>query len=140
MTTKKKNEEMIEEAMVASTPVEESTDIAQPTEDTPSTPVEESMDIVQPTEDTPSTPAINLSVFHEEGDASTPNKVLGIVANCDSLNVRLEPSIEAEIVSILRDGDEVIIIQDQSTETFYKVNTAAGVAGYCMTTYIALQN
>ena len=63
-------------------------------------------------------------------------KVLGVVTECAKLNVRQEPSTDAEVVTTIMIGTEVMVDVAESTEDFYKVCTGAGVEGYCMKKFI----
>jgi len=76
-----------------------------------------------------------------EGDEKTDayDKVIGVVSDCDSLNVRSEPNIECDVVGVLRSGSEVIIYDKETAEDFYKICTSAGFDGYCMKQYITLK-
>lgn len=65
-----------------------------------------------------------------------PKPITGIVTGCIKLNVRKEPNKDAEIVSVINEGSEVIINKNKSTVDFYAVCTAAGVDGYCMKKFI----
>lgn len=65
-------------------------------------------------------------------------KKSGIIANCDRLNVRKEPSLDADIIAVVERGDKVVV-EVISNETFYKVCTAAGIEGYAMKAYIAVR-
>lgn len=62
--------------------------------------------------------------------------MVGMVTDCTKLNVRQEPSKDAEIVCEIPVDSEVTIYEDQSTEDFYKVCTAAGAEGFCMRKFI----
>lgn len=61
---------------------------------------------------------------------------IGIVGNCDKLNVRAEANISSEVISILHAGAEVLINDEKSTEDFYNISTSAGIEGFCMRGYI----
>lgn len=43
-----------------------------------------------------------------------------------------EPMIYAGCLCILKDGEDVIVGVDESTDKFYKVWTESGVEGYCL--------
>lgn len=62
--------------------------------------------------------------------------VIGVVSNCDRLNVRTEPSVDATIVCEITKATEVEIDTEKSTDDFYKISTASGIDGYCMRKYI----
>lgn len=66
-----------------------------------------------------------------------PKQVTGIVSGCIKLNVRKEPSKDAEIIAVINEGSEVVINRIKSTVEFFSVCTAAGVEGYCMKKFIA---
>lgn len=94
--------------------------IAPVVEETVETKVEET--VVAPTPETPVD--------------SEPDGILGVVTECAKLNVRKEPSTEADVVTTLLIGTEVMVDIFESTEEFYKVTTGAGVEGYCMKKFI----
>lgn len=60
----------------------------------------------------------------------------GQVIGCKKLNVRKLPSRDAEIVSELVEGSEVMIDEKESTALFYKICTEHGIEGYCMNNFI----
>lgn len=65
-----------------------------------------------------------------------PNTVNGVVANCMKLNVRVEPSINSEVVYVLEVKTDVEINLDKSTDEWFYVCTAIGVEGYCMRKFV----
>ena len=66
------------------------------------------------------------------------NRKFGKVSNCKKLNIRKLPSRDAEIVSELIEGSEVMIDEKESTALFYKICTEHGIEGYCMKDYITV--
>ncbi len=77
-------------------------------------------------------------------DEAAPAEVMksfaaGVVTDCLKLNVRKEPSDNAEVLVIINALSEVVVDMDASTDAFYKVCTGAGVEGFCMKKYIALK-
>ena len=64
---------------------------------------------------------------------------IGLVSNCKKLNVREKPTVEASVVCEIVCGTELMIDEQESTEEFYKVCTAAGIEGFCMKKFIAIQ-
>ena len=66
------------------------------------------------------------------------NRKFGKVNNCKKLNIRKLPSRDAEIVSELVEGSEVMIDEKESTALFYKICTEHGIDGYCMKDYITV--
>ena len=74
----------------------------------------------------------------------TPKKEskVGIVANCEKLNLRRSPlkdSDGANIITELLPGVVVVIDGDESTPNFYKVITEDGLEGYCMRQFIEIK-
>ena len=74
----------------------------------------------------------------------TPKKEskVGIVANCEKLNLRRSPlkdSDGANIITVLLPGVAVLIDEDESTSNFYKVTTEDGLEGYCMRQFIEVK-
>lgn len=65
--------------------------------------------------------------------------VSGAVVDCLKLNVRKEPSIDAEVLAVIPADSEVVIDIDASVSEFYKICTVAGIEGFCMRKYIALK-
>ena len=62
----------------------------------------------------------------------------GVVTDCVRLNVREAPSINAEVVCEIDCSSDMIVYEEESTEEFYKVCTAAGVEGFCMKKFITI--
>lgn len=62
----------------------------------------------------------------------------GTVSGCKKLNVRENPSFDADVVCVIPEGCEVEIDESNSTDEFYKVYTAAGMEGYCMKKFISV--
>ena len=62
----------------------------------------------------------------------------GVVVDCFRLNVRSAPSIDAEIICEIDGSSDMIVDEEESTEEFYKVCTAAGVEGYCMKKFVTI--
>ena len=74
----------------------------------------------------------------------TPKKEskVGIVANCEKLNLRRSPlkdSDGANIITELLPGIAVVIDEDESTPNFYKVITEDGLEGYCMRQFVEVK-
>jgi uncharacterized protein YgiM (DUF1202 family) len=74
----------------------------------------------------------------EEQD--TKMDIIGVVTNCQRLNVRSAPSSDADIICSIP-ANTVVTITDDSEEIhpFYKVCTAFGVEGFCIKLYITVQ-
>lgn len=76
-------------------------------------------------------------------DDAAPAEVMkafvpGMVTDCLKLNVRKNPSTDAEVLTIVDALSNVMVDMDTSTDAFYKVCTETGVEGYCMKKYIVL--
>lgn len=63
---------------------------------------------------------------------------IGVVANCELLNVRKEPDKDSSVVGIIGNGIEVIIDMKTSTDEFYHVLVQPDIVGYCMKKFINL--
>lgn len=72
----------------------------------------------------------------EEVEETKPEPKIGIVTDCIKLNVRKNPNPNAEIICEVSAATDLMIDEEQSTDTFYKVFTAAGVEGYCMKRFV----
>ena len=77
-------------------------------------------------------------VSDPEPSVEQENRKFGKVNNCKKLNIRKLPSRDAEIVSELIEGSEVMIDEKESTALFYKICTEHGIDGYCMKDYITV--
>lgn len=62
--------------------------------------------------------------------------VIGHVANCEKLNIRKEPSKNADIIHTVKVGTEVTVDYAESTNSFYKIYLPSGAHGFCMREYI----
>lgn len=78
------------------------------------------------------------SVSDPEPSVEPEIRKFGKISNCKKLNVRKLPSRDAEIVSELVEGIEVMIDEKESTALFYKICTEHGIEGYCMKDYITV--
>lgn len=64
----------------------------------------------------------------------------GTVVNCERLNIRAEPNLDAEIICVINASSEVVINNEESTNKYYKVYTVSGIEGFCMKDYIEIVN
>ena len=74
-------------------------------------------------------------------EAPKKESKVGIVVNCEKLNLRRSPlkdSDGANVITELLSGVAVVIDEDESTPNFYKVTTETGLEGYCMKQYVRL--
>ena len=70
---------------------------------------------------------------------SEPEVVMGTVFNCQKLNIRKEPRVNADILCVVPAGTELCVCQDNSTGEWLNVTTEAGINGYCMKAYISVK-
>lgn len=80
-----------------------------------------------------------VDVDDEDLVVETPDPIDGVVSGVNKLNVRKEPSTDAEVVCVIPVNTEVLIDLEESTEDFYKVCTSAGIEGFCMKAYISVE-
>ena len=89
----------------------------------------------------------NLDAVVEESKVDTPvepvieNKI-GVVCNCEKLNVRSKPTTKSDVVCVIPKGTEVEINKDKSTKAFYSVvskSDTEGFTGFCMKQYISIK-
>ena len=69
-----------------------------------------------------------------------PEPTIGSVVDCNTLNVRKEPSIESEVLCEISWSTELMVYEDESTDEFYKICTASGIEGYCMKKFISINS
>ena len=60
----------------------------------------------------------------------------GVVYNCEKLNIRKSASKDSDVVAVVDAGSELLIDSKKSTYNFYKVCTASGIEGYCMSEFV----
>ena len=60
----------------------------------------------------------------------------GVVYNCEKLNIRKSASKDSDVVTVVDAGSELLIDSAKSTYNFYKVCTASGIEGYCMSEFV----
>lgn len=63
----------------------------------------------------------------------------GVVDGCSMLNVRIEPSLDAEVRCVISVTTNVMIDPFESTDEFYRVYLADGSEGFCMKKFIRLE-
>lgn len=67
-----------------------------------------------------------------------PVVMIGVVANCEKLNVRSKPNVKSDVVCIITKGTEVEIQEANSSKDFYNV-IGDGFNGFCMKKYISVK-
>ena len=72
----------------------------------------------------------------------SPEAVIGVVVNCEKLNIREDANKAAEVLCVINKGEEVEIDEEDSTDDFYAViyggNKSVIVTGFCMKQYIKI--
>lgn len=61
------------------------------------------------------------------------------MANCLRLHILSEPRADADVVCKVRYLTELMVIEDESTDDYYKVCTAIGAEGYCDKNSVKIQ-
>lgn len=64
---------------------------------------------------------------------------IGKIRDCDKLNVREEPNLDAKVLCRLDKDSEVEIDKSNSTKEFYKIYTSSGISGYCMKKHMSIK-
>lgn len=75
-----------------------------------------------------------------ELEIDAPVHRVGVVTNCQRLNCRRRPEIDAPVDFVLERLTEVQVDEKASTDKFYKIYTSAGFVGYCMKQYISIRS
>ena len=65
--------------------------------------------------------------------------IYGKVVNCVKLNVRQNPSLNADILCCLDVNTEVEVDEDKSTNDFYAICTPSGREGFCLKKFIGIR-
>ena len=73
-------------------------------------------------------------VIEEQSDEEALG--IGVVTDCLELNVRKQPSKDAEVLKTINALTEVVILKE--INEFYEVALKTGESGYCMKKYIAV--
>ena len=119
-SNKSVNKEVEKEQVVAGETVEEQVveAVEENTEEAVETPVEETTE--------------------EVVEEALDNEILdiGVVTDCLKLNVRKQPSKDAEVLKTIDALTEVVILKE--VNDFYEVALKTGESGYCMKKYIAI--
>ena len=74
-----------------------------------------------------------------EEPVAAPAPLVGVVAGCERLNIRVKPDITASKVSEVKVGTVLMIETAESTDEWYKIYTEAGVEGFCMKKFVELR-
>lgn len=74
-----------------------------------------------------------------EYDNNSAEPIIGIVANCERLNIRIQPNIEAITLCRCYAGDELMIDLRQSTDDWFSVCTSIGIEGFCKKEFVEIK-
>lgn len=82
---------------------------------------------------------VNIEPTETNEPINATEPINGVVINCARLRVRQQPSVEAIILGEINEGSDLLINEEESTQDFYKVYTAAGIEGYCVKKFIEIK-
>lgn len=86
------------------------------------------------------TEVVKPVIMHETVETVTlPKAVTGVIVNCNKLNIRTKPSVDADVVTILNSKSEIVIDTARSNDNWLKITTAAGVEGFCMRQFVDIK-
>lgn len=63
---------------------------------------------------------------------------LGFVVEANKLNVRKHPEKGADVLCVIPNGSQVKVDLEKSTLEWYHVVTSAGIEGFCMKNFVAI--
>ena len=63
---------------------------------------------------------------------------IGVVTDCQKLNIRKEPNRDSEVIAVVSSLDELRIDSVTSTDDWYAVCTVSGIEGFCMKKFVAV--
>lgn len=79
-------------------------------------------------------------VKEPEEVTETAKETVGVVNDsCTALNVRKEPSLEAEIICSINSGSKLVVDEAESTDDWVKVCAETGAEGFCMKEYVTVE-
>jgi hypothetical protein len=98
----------------------------------------------EPVVEEPVTVDVSVEIPVEESmitieEVQVPAYAVGVVANCNSLNVREHPERTATVIDILRAGAEVQVDVSNKFDKWIHVYTVTGLDGFCMKEYIDMK-
>lgn len=79
---------------------------------------------------------MNPPVEDTKEETASKEALIGVVKKCVKLNIRKQPKIDAEPVTVVDVNTVLMIEPSQSTKEWLKVYTEAGVEGYCMKKFV----
>ena len=84
----------------------------------------------------PAEPQVEEKVVEKK--SSAPKIIYGNVT-ATRLNIRRNPSLEADVITVLMEGDEVKIDRDKSDKDWYAVTTEKRQQGYAMKKFVKIK-
>lgn len=75
----------------------------------------------------------------EEESTPVVSELVGVVSNCERLNIRQAPVVGPNVVEVVNVGSELKIIDSMSNDEWLEVCTAAGINGYCMKKFVSIK-
>lgn len=72
-------------------------------------------------------------------EETIPETIIGFVTGCIKLNIRKEPSIDAEVLCEVVATSPLSIDLENSTDEWLSVGTELGVEGFCMKKYVNIK-
>lgn len=93
------------------------------------------------------TEADNIAILISDDSESTDmeitsknkKEVVGVVTNCDRLNIRKFPKPNAEILCDVAALSNLLIDLNNSTNEWLSVCTETGIEGYCMKKFVVVK-
>lgn len=83
---------------------------------------------------------LSIDQLIEELDNTSTKETLGVVTDCQFLNIRTSPDIDSQIVCREPALSELIVDLNKSTADWYNVCTVAGVSGFCMKKFVIIKS
>ena len=74
-----------------------------------------------------------------EPEVEESTVIIGVVTNCEKLNVRAIPHKYGKIRQVINESSKVQIDEKESTDEYYKVYTESGIEGYCKKEFITIE-
>lgn len=65
--------------------------------------------------------------------------VIGVVSNCEKLNIRKEPSMASEVLCVVKVDTELLIDSNGATGEWLKVSCSDCIEGFCMAKYVSMK-
>lgn len=91
-------------------------------------------------------PVVEVTEVVEAEVAETPEvvvepevivKAFGEVTNCSKLNIRKNPTTDADVLCVVEKGTKLVINVDESNDEWHAVETESGVKGFAMKSFVA---